>query len=264
MIRYTLGLIFALLAVGNSAAALDQTEFNKLMGTYLQDEANLKTVSDALQKHFASQRQQQQMAAQKKAEADMEKQFESPVIVPTEGSPFKGPKDAKVTVVEYSDFECPYCSRGKDTMEQVLKAYPKDVKVVFKHLPLGFHRNAMPAARASMAAHEQGKFWEMHDALFTNQKGLGDDFYFATAKEIGLDIDKFKKDYASGKYDKQIKADAAFANSNGISGTPGFFVNGVKVTGARPFPDFKKIIDRWLAKGKTAAAKPSANVKTEG
>ncbi len=262
MIRYTLGLI-SLLAVSNTAIALDQAEFNKLMGTYLQDEANLKTVSDALQKHFANQRQQQQMAAQKKAEADMENQFKNPVVVPVEGSPFKGPKDAKVTVVEYSDFECPYCSRGKDTMEQVLKAYPKDVKVVFKHLPLGFHRNAKPAARASMAAHEQGKFWEMHDALFSNQKGLGDDFYFATAKEIGLDVEKFKKDYASGKYDKQIEADSSFANKNGINGTPGFFVNGVKVTGARPFPDFKKIIDRWLAKGKTATA-PATVKKKEG
>ncbi len=250
MIKKISLLVGALVLFSTPALALDQAEFNKLMGAYLKDEKNLDTVSGALQKHFQNQRVKQQQKAQQDQAKAMEKEFDNPVEIPLEGSPFKGPENAKVTVVEFSDFECPYCSRGKDVMEQVLKAYPKDVKVVFKHLPLAFHKNAKPAARATMAAHEQGKFWEMHDKLFQNQKNLKEPFFIKTAKDIGLDVEKFKTDYKSGKYDKQIDSDMAIAAKNGIRGTPGFFVNGVSVKGARPFEHFKMIIDRWLEKNK--------------
>jgi len=250
MIKKISLLFCALFISSSSALALDQAEFSKMMTKYLEDEKNLETVSGALQKHFQNQRVKQQQKAQQDQAKAMESQFDNPVSIPVDGSPFKGPEDAKVTVVEFSDFECPYCSRGKAVMEQVLKAYPKDVKVVFKHLPLDFHKNAKPAARATMAAHEQGKFWEMHDKLFENQRNLTEPFFMKTAKDLGLDIEKFKTDFKSGKYDKQIDSDVAIANKNGIRGTPGFFVNGVAVKGARPFEHFKMIIDRWLEKKK--------------
>jgi len=232
------------------------------MDAYLQQDTNLDKVGGALEKHFQSKRLRAQQDAQKKEIEQLEEQFKNPVDIDVSGSPFKGPEDAKVTVVEFSDFQCPYCSRGMETMYQVAAAYPKDVKIVFKHLPLGFHKEAKPAARASMAAHEQGKFWEMHDALFKNQKGLSDAKYHEIAKSIGLDVEKFKADYASGKYDAQIDKDVKIANDNGIRGTPGFFVNGVQVRGARPLPYFKNLVDRWLKEG-GAAPKADQNAKAD-
>ena len=133
-------------------------------------------------------------------------------------------------------------------MEEVLKAYPKDVKVVFMQYPLPFHDKAEGAAVAALAAHQQGKFWEMHDLLFTNQQTLGDESYVKFAEQLKLDVAKFKADLKSEKLLKQVKDDAEQASKLGVQGTPGFFVNGVQVRGARPLPYFKGIIDKWLEK----------------
>ncbi|MCB0317866.1 MAG: thioredoxin domain-containing protein [Bdellovibrionales bacterium] len=149
-------------------------------------------------------------------------------------------------MVEFSDFQCPYCKRGADTMAEVLKAYPNDVNLVFKNLPLPFHKQAGPAAKAALAAGKQGKFWEMHDRLFNNQQRLSAGFYEEQAKDLGLDVEKFKTDLNDPELEKQLKADMDLAQKHGISGTPGFFVNGVEVRGAMPVDHFKGIIDRWL------------------
>src|SRR5689334_21663796 len=103
----------------------------------------------------------------------------------------KGPKDAKITIVEFSDYQCPYCSRAEPLMEQVLQAYPKDVQRVYKQYPLPMHPNAMPASRAALAAGKQGKFWEMHQKLFENQTALGPENYKKWAEELKLDTARF-------------------------------------------------------------------------
>ena len=185
-----------------------------------------------------------------KARQQMEQQFKNPTVVPVGSSPVKGPKDAPITIIEFSDFECPYCSRANNTVEEVLKKYPNKVKVVFKNLPLPFHKEAKPAAAAALAAGEQGKFWEMHDALFANQRGLNSAFYKTTAEKLGLDVDKFITDMKSEKVQKQIEEDTKLASQNGITGTPGFFINGVLLKGAQPLPAFQRVIDRWLEKEK--------------
>ncbi|NLF25976.1 MAG: DsbA family protein, partial [Deltaproteobacteria bacterium] len=183
-------------------------------------------------------------------EASLEEQFKSPVNVDTTSKrPSKGPENAKVVVVEYSDFQCPFCKRGADTVEQLLKEYPQQVKLIFKQLPLQFHSQALPAAKASLAAWKQGKFWEMHDACFSNQAALSDEFFVEQAKKLKLDVDKFKKDMESPEIAKIIEEDQAEAGKIGISGTPGFSVGGVLVKGAYPLPHFKTIVDRWLAGG---------------
>ena len=164
------------------------------------------------------------------------------------GIPVIAPTDAAVTVVEFSDFQCSFCSREKDRMDYILKEYPGKVKVAFKHLPLAFHPQAKPAARAAVAAQKQGKFWEMHDQLFNSQDQLSEELYPQLAKQLGLDLAKFKADYDSAEVAKQVEEDAALATKLGIQGTPGFFVNGVEVRGARELPYFKKLIDRWLQK----------------
>jgi protein-disulfide isomerase len=164
------------------------------------------------------------------------------VDVPAD-SPSFGPKDAKVTIVEWSDFECPFCSRVGPSLKQIKETYPKDVRVVFRHQPLSFHPNAKGAAEASMAAHEQGKFWEYHDKLFQNQKALDRANLEKYAQELGLNVGQFKAALDSGKFRAKVEADAAAGAAVGANGTPTFFVNGREFVGAQPFESFKRIIE---------------------
>jgi len=169
------------------------------------------------------------------------------IDVPAE-SPSFGPKAAKVTIVEWSDFECPFCSRVMPTLTKIKETYGKDVRVVFRHQPLPFHPNAKPAAEASMAAHEQGKFWEMHDKLFANQKALDRASLERYAQELKLDMGKFKAALDSGKYRKLVEADSAAGSAVGANGTPTFFINGRQFVGAQPFENFKQVIDEEIGK----------------
>ena len=135
--------------------------------------------------------------------------------------------NAKVTIVEFSDYECPFCSRAEPTIAEIMKQYPNDVRVAFINNPLPMHKNAEGAAKAALAAQRQGKFWEMHEALFANQRGLNDAFYAQKAAELGLDAAKFQADMndpaIKDLIDKGMKDGAGY----GISGTPSFLINGV-------------------------------------
>jgi len=163
-------------------------------------------------------------------------------------SPSFGPKNAKVTIVEWSDFQCPFCARALPALKEIKEKYPKDVRVVFRHQPLPFHQNAQISAEASMAAHEQGKFWEMHDKMFANAQALDRASLDKYAKELGLDVNKFKQALDSGKFKAKVKADADNGMAVGANGTPTFFINGRELVGAQPFPAFKTIIDEDIAK----------------
>jgi len=229
-------------------AEISQDEFAQAFQKFAASPEGKKAIGQAAQGYFEDLRKEFEKKQQRQEEASLEEQFKNPVKVDIANRPFKGPKDAKVVIVEYSDFQCPFCKRGADTMERIVKEYPKQVKVVFKQLPLQFHPQALPAAKASLAAWKQNKFWEMHDALFANQSSLSEDFYVEQASKLGLNVDKFKKDMESPETAKIIEEDKAEAEKIGISGTPGFSVNGVLVKGAYPFDHFKSIIDRWMAK----------------
>jgi protein-disulfide isomerase len=146
--------------------------------------------------------------------------------------PARGPSGAKVTVVEFSDFQCPFCSRAEPAVKALEQAHAQDVRVVWKHLPLGFHQNARPAALAAEAARQQGKFWEMHDKLFAAQSALSDATYAKAAAELGLDLGRFKVSLASPETARRVDADAAAAGAAGVSGTPSFVVNGELVVGS--------------------------------
>ncbi len=162
----------------------------------------------------------------------------------------KGGKDAVVTIVEFSDFQCPFCGRVNPTLKQVQDKYGDKVKIVFKHNPLSFHKDAPLASEAALAAHAQGKFWEMHDMLFKNQRALKRTDLERYAQELGLNLSTFKADLDSNKYKAQVDADMAEARKHGASGTPTFFINGRKLRGAQPYPSFEKLIDEALAKKK--------------
>ena len=165
---------------------------------------------------------------------------------------------ALVTIVEFSEFQCPFCSRVNPTIAQIKKEYGDKVRVFFRNNPLPFHKDAMGAAKAALAAREQGKFWEMHDKMFQNQKALQADKLSGYAKELGLDVAKFEKDMKDPKFDAEIKADMAEAQKFGARGTPGFFVNGRKIVGAQPFANFKKLIDEILPVAQKAGKKGDA------
>jgi protein-disulfide isomerase len=165
--------------------------------------------------------------------------------IPIGNSPIKGSKNAPVTIVEFSDYECPYCATLQPTLEEVLKAYPKEVKLVFKNFPLSFHKQARNAAKAALAAGEQGKFWEMHDIIFKNYNRLSEERFKEFALQIGLDVKKFIEDYKSNKYDQQIQQDINIGRSIGVNGTPTVFINGKRLM-RRSFNDFKEAIEKAL------------------
>lgn len=169
-------------------------------------------------------------------------------VIQVAGAPVRGNPDAPVTIVEYGDFECPYCLRSRPTLKQVLETYPQQVKLIYKHFPLSFHRKAMNAHKASLAAGEQGKFWEMHDLIFEHPRDLAPETMRKHAEELGLDLAKFDADYASDRIAQKISADQAEGRKALVRGTPAFFVNGKMISGAQPFEAFKKEIDAALAK----------------
>lgn len=167
------------------------------------------------------------------------------VNIPIGNSPIKGNKKAPVTIVEFSDFQCPYCAQLQPTLEEVLKAYPKEVKLVFKHYPLPFHAQAKNAAKATLAAGEQGKFWEMHDLVFSNFSQLSDEKFKELAAQIGLNVEKFTADYNSTKYEQTILQDMAAARNAGVTGTPTLFINGKRLMN-RSLEGFKEAINNAL------------------
>ncbi len=176
-----------------------------------------------------------------------------PLYLQLAALPVRGNANAKVTIVEFSDYECPFCSRVEPTIAELLKAYPNDVRVAFVNNPLGFHKNAMPAAKAAVAAYKQGKFWEMHDILFANQKGLSDAFYAEQAQKLGLDMARFNADMNSPETADYISKGLKDAGAAGISGTPSFLINGKLVVGALPADNFKKEIDAEIARADKVA-----------
>jgi len=144
-------------------------------------------------------------------------------------SPVRGGKDAKVTLVEFSDFQCPYSQRAQPLIQTLLKAYPEDLQHVYKNFPLGFHKEALPAAKACLAADMQGKFWEMEELVFKNPKKLKDEDLKGYAKKIGLDMERFEKYYKGEEVEKRVKEDMTAAKKAQVTGTPTLFLNGKRV-----------------------------------
>ena len=156
-------------------------------------------------------------------------------------------ENAPVLIVEFSEFQCPYCSRVLPTMEQIKEEYGDKVAVVFRDFPLPMHKEAPKASEGGHCAHEQGKFWEFHDILFQNQRALQPEKLSGYAEQAGLDVAAFDTCLSSGKYADAVTANKAAGEAVGVSGTPAFFINGQFLNGARPFESFKEVIDAELA-----------------
>jgi protein-disulfide isomerase len=197
----------------------------------------------------------QQELAQRREQDAVEQSFrarKAPVI--TEQTRFRGAPAAKYTLVEYADFQCPYCARGFEVVETLRARYGQDLRVVFKHLPLEIHPEALPAAlyMEAIALQSPERAWEFHDTLFQNQDKLGAEFYEAVAKQMGLDMARLAVDLKSDRVRAAVVTDANEARRLGITGTPAFVLNGVLIVGARPAEYFDAIIKRLEA---TAAPK---------
>jgi len=158
----------------------------------------------------------------------------------------RGPANAPITLIAFSDYECPYCKRAETTIEEVLKAYPDKIRYYHRDFPLDFHAHARPAAMAARCANEQGKFWPYRTALFTSPQ-LSEDRLKAIADETGLDRAKFDDCLASDKFGAAVDKDMADGATVGVNGTPAFFVNGRMLSGAQPLDAFKQVIDAELA-----------------
>ena len=172
-----------------------------------------------------------------------------PVDIPIDGAPVKGPAQAKVTIVEFSDFQCPYCAVAVRKLDALLAAYPQDVRLVFKQFPLEIHSKAALAAAAALSAHAQGKFWPMHDKMYAGFRSLSRDNILAWGKEVGLDPVKFEAGIDNPKTLTAIEHDMEAGVRAGVQGTPTVFVNGKKYQGSLELEPFRTIIEAEL-KGK--------------
>jgi len=180
------------------------------------------------------------------------------VAVDTAGRPIRGNPNAPVTIVEFSDFQCPYCSRARPTVNRVRETYGDKVRVIFRNFPLQIHAEAQKAGEAATCAGEQGKFWEMHDRLFANQAKLRVADLKEHATALGLNAEAFNQCLDSGKHAADLQKDVEQGADYGVSGTPAFFINGRPLVGAQPFESFAQVIDdeleRTAVPGKGAAA----------
>jgi len=163
-----------------------------------------------------------------------------------ESNPARGPRDAPVVLIEYTDYQCPYCVRAQATLDAVRERYGDSVVHVFKNLPLAMHQQAKLAAEASLCAADQGMFWELHDWIFANKDNLSHDTITAQAGELGLDLEVFTACVNAGTYRQQVEDETKEANAFGIRGTPGFVINGRVLSGAQPLPAFVAVIDDEL------------------
>jgi len=161
-------------------------------------------------------------------------------------NPRKGPAAAKVTIVEFGDFQCRHCRRASATLKEVLEQYGDAVALVYKHQPLESHAHAMAAAIALQAAQRQGNPWPMHDKMFENRKALTGDDLRSYAEQVGLDVDRFTADVEDPKLKKEVLQDQEIARSVGATRTPTFFINGKRLRGARKVDSFAAIIDAEL------------------
>jgi protein-disulfide isomerase len=227
---------------------------------YQANKAQLKGEEATLREQIRPYLQNQKLTAQREAflkslrsQAKVTVYLKSPPVyraeVPVEGAPFKGPENAPITIVEVSDFHCPYCKRVQPTLSQILSKYGDKVKLVFRDLPLDqLHPDARKAAEAARCAKDQDKFWPYHDKLMSAGTDASPEKLKAYAQELGLDAGAFEQCLVSRKHQAAVQKDIDEGNRLGVTGTPAFFINGRLLSGAQPVDAFFKIIDEELSR----------------
>jgi protein-disulfide isomerase len=209
--------------------------------------ANRKAIFDIINQTGVEEQARVQKEAEEAEKKAYEDSFKNPLKPAIDDKTrIRGGKDAKYTLVEYADFQCPYCAGGYQTVEELRKRHGHDLRFIFKHLPLPFHPQAMPAAQwlEAVAIQSPEKAWRFHDILFENQDKLGVNFFKKTAKDLGVDVEQCEKEAESQAVKDRIAADVEEAKKSGFNGTPGFLLNGIPVKGAYPVEYFEDIIKK--------------------
>jgi protein-disulfide isomerase len=239
---YLISALVALLLLVTSCASSDQSANAQLSDTQFENKVleiirkNPQVILDAVQSYQRAQVQQEEQLRDK-----VLSQIRQEPRLLLRNSPVTGSASQKIIMAEFSDFECPYCSKAQVVVKEFMSRNQNDVTLVYKHFPLTeIHEQAEPAALASWAAMQQGKFWEYHDALFAQQSKLGEGFYLELANTLKLDVDKFNRDRNSPEAKAAIKKDFELGKSLGVRGTPSFFINGRFLSGV---PNVKNLED---------------------
>jgi protein-disulfide isomerase len=227
-------------------AFFDQNAARLPAGTTLAD------VEEPIRQHLGERKRGEAIAALVN-QADVQVHLDPPRIDVAAVGPSLGPDDAPVTIIEFGDFQCPYCRRAAPTMQALRERYPQRVRFVYRHLPLeSIHPRARAAAEAAICADAQDRFWAFHDRLFAAPGALGDAELRAHAEAVGVDLDAFDACLSEGSPQARIASDIQAARDAGISGTPAFVINGMLVTGAQPIEVFDELIQRDLAAAERA------------
>ena len=218
--------------------------------------ADPATLMPQIRQYLTEQRQEERRAAfleELRGRTKVEVMLEPPpafrATIDVAGTPSRGAENARVTVVEFSDFHCPFCRRVQPTLNQLLAKYPNDVRLVYKHMPLDqLHPQARRAAEASWCAQQQGKFWEYHDQLYAGGPDGSDANLSAIAARVGLDVAKYQQCMSAGAAAAEVQKHVEEGSRYGVNGTPGFFINGRFVNGAVPLETFVQVVDEELAR----------------
>ena len=237
----SLALVVALASCGGNPADIEELK---------------KGQKEILDKLAALDKNIQQIKAAPPAAAPQRPQVDPNKVynIPLANSPARGPDSAKVTIVEFSDYQCPFCGQAEGLVKQVLETYPKDVRLVYKQFPLtSIHPNAMPASKAAVAAGRQGKFWEMHSLIFENQRQLSPEKFTEFAEKLSLDVVQFQKDMESPETLAQINREMQEGKAADVTGTPTIFVNGKRLMN-RSLDGFKQMIEASTEKAPTPPA----------
>jgi len=240
-------------------AKVPQTTDQEIETFYQANKAQIKGEEAAVRQQIRSFLQNQKVSVQKetfakslRSQAKVTVYLKAPPVYRAEisvaGAPFKGPEAAPVTIVEVTDFHCPYCKQVQPTINEILSKYGDKVKLVFHDFPLDqLHPNARKAAEAARCANEQGKFWPYHDKLMAGGTDASPEKLKEYAKDVGLDAGTFEQCLASGKHRAEVQKDVDEGTRLGVNGTPAFFINGRMLSGAQPVAAFAKVIEEELS-----------------
>lgn len=246
---YLLSALVALLLIVSSCASSGQSASAQLSDAQFETKVleiirkNPQVILDSVQSYQKAQAQKEEEAREKV----LAQVRQEPRLL-LRNSPVTGSSSQKIIFAEFSDFECPYCAKAHAVVKEFMAANQNDVTLVYKHFPLtDIHAQAEPAALASWAALQQNRFWEYHDALFEQQKKLGEDFYVELAKSLNLDLAKFNRDRNSAEAKLAIKKDVELGKSIGVRGTPSFLVNGIFFSGVPELKDLQGLINQLKA-----------------
>lgn len=222
----------------------------------VKSQTNGASLEDIRPQLVMSLRQQKSQETMQKYIEDIKVKYEVKISLPfpegarvsvsADDDPFIGPKDAPITIVQFAEYQCPYCGKAGEAVDKVMEEYKGKIKMVYRDFPLSFHDRAIPAAVAANCAGEQGKYWEMHKLLMSNQSALSEENLTAHATTLSLDLTKWNTCREDPKQAAEVQKDFQDGQKVGVNGTPAFFINGIMLSGAVPYPQFKEIIDREL------------------